>query len=116
MGLPLLLRLRPSHGIQKLPSRAPTKLLVLYGHEPSPFVKIVREALCSLEIPYTYITMPIGSYRKRKDFHDKYGNKMHQQRLREAAGVVQVPMLVDPNRSEEPLFESAPIVNYLYRT
>lgn len=114
--LPNFLRLRSSHGILKHPSIAPAKPLILWGHEPSPFVKIVREALCCLELPYTYITVPIGSHQKRKEFSDKYGGGMHQQALRQSAGVIQIPMLIDPNTSNDPIFESALIVKYLYQT
>jgi len=113
--LPGLLRIRPSHGIVKLPSRAPAKSLILWGHEPSPFVKIVREALCSLELPYTYITTPIGSC-KRQEFLKKYSNQMSQKIIRKVTGTIQVPMLIDPNCSEEALFESAVIVKYLHDT
>jgi len=114
--LPIVLRLRPCYGMAKVPSKAPSKPLVLWGHEPSPFVKIVREALCSLELHYTYVVVPIGSDAKRQEFKGKYGDKMYQKQLRHAAGVVQIPMLVDPNKNEEPIFESAAIVKYLYDT
>jgi len=114
--LPNLLRLRPCYGQVKVPSKSPAKPLVLWGHEPSPFVKIVREALCSLELQYTSVAVPIGSDAKRQEFKDKYGDKMYQKQLRQAAGRIQIPMLVDPNTSEEPIFESAAIVKYLYET
>eukprot|EP00929_Paragymnodinium_shiwhaense_P109117 TRINITY_DN7547_c0_g3_i1.p2 TRINITY_DN7547_c0_g3~~TRINITY_DN7547_c0_g3_i1.p2 ORF type:complete len:299 (-),score=69.29 TRINITY_DN7547_c0_g3_i1:58-954(-) len=113
---PSLLRLRFACGIRQAPSVAPAKPLILWGHEASPFVKIVREALTCLELPYVYKTVPIGSEQKRKEFADKYGAKMSQKSLRQGAGVIQIPMVVDPNKSEEPIFESAAIVKYLYAT
>jgi len=115
--LPSFLRLRGACGIMKAESaEPPAKPLVLWGHEASPFVKIVREALCVLELPYVYKTVPMGSTEKRREFQEKYGSKMSQQALRQGAGVIQIPMVVDPNRSDEPIFESAEIVKYLYAT
>jgi hypothetical protein len=35
--------------------------LELWGREGSPFVALVREALCSMELPYRYYTVPFGS-------------------------------------------------------
>jgi glutathione S-transferase len=117
--LPSLLRLRPSHGMVRHPSRKPDQPLVLWGYEPSTFVKIVREALCCLELPYLAINVPHGSSDKRNTFREKYGSKMSQGALRRGAGVIQVPMLIDPNNpalKDEPMFESAAIVKYLYET
>merc|ERR1711924_391733 len=64
--LPSLLRLRVSHGMLRTPSRVPAKPLLLYGFEPSPFVKIVREALCCLELHYIMINCPHGRTEKRR--------------------------------------------------
>jgi len=117
--LPLLMRLRPSCGLLRAPSREPEKPLVLWGFEPSPFVKIVREALCILELPYLRIHAPHGSTEKRRRFLELYGSKMRQGSARRSAGVIQVPMLLDPNNKElkgEPMFESTAIVKYLHAT
>lgn len=114
--LPSFLRLRSSHGILKKPSRVPEKPLILWGYEASPFVKIVREALCCLELPYTYRIAAHGSEAKRREFAHSYGQLMRQGGLRRTVGAIQVPMLVDPNRDGVPIFESADIVRYLYET
>lgn len=113
--LPMLIRLRSSCGLYATPSRQPQKPLALYGYEPSPFVKVVREALCCLELPYLLISMPHGSVAKRQTFIEKFGGEMQQGAARRAAGVIQVPLLVDPNTGRS-LFESAAIVRYLYDT
>mmetsp|Transcript_51208 Transcript_51208/g.158832 ORF Transcript_51208/g.158832 Transcript_51208/m.158832 type:complete len:137 (+) Transcript_51208:465-875(+) len=114
--LPNLLRLRPTHGMVKQPSRAPEKPLVLWGYEGSPFVKIVREALCVLELPYTYRVAAHGSDAKRREFALAYGPLMSQRSARQALGAIQVPMLLDPNRDGAPIFESSEIVRYLFET
>lgn len=114
--LPAFFRLRTSCGMLATPSRKPEKLLVLYGYEPSPFVKIVREALCCLQIPYTYVSVGHGSDKKRNEFSAKYGQNMRQKDVRSTLGAIQVPMLIDPNQGGDPIFESAHIVKYLYDT
>jgi len=117
--LPSLLRLRTCHGILKAPSRKPERPLELWGYEPSPFVKIVRETLCCLELPYRAVNVPHGRTEKRQQFIEKYGNKMSQGGARKAVGAIQVPMLIDPNNKDlkgEPIFESAVIVDYLHKT
>lgn len=112
---PTVLRLLPRHGIYRTPSREPSKLLILHGFEPSPFVKVVRETLCSMELPYTLVPMPHGSL-KRVGWVEKYGEGMHQASFRKSAGVIQVPMLIDPNGTNKPIFESADIIKYLKET
>ena len=67
----------------------------------SPFCRIVRERLSTLELPYRLYNVAAGSERRGP--------------LRERSGRVQVPYLVDPNTGAE-LFESAEIVAYLTRT
>ena len=57
--------------------------LELYGYEPSPFSKIVRERLCELELPYKLYTTPRGSPTR--------------QALKELTGRIQTPYLIDPN-------------------
>lgn len=46
--------------------------LKLWGYEASPFVRIVREKLCSLELPYVYVNTARGS-PKRQDFYETLG-------------------------------------------
>lgn len=82
-------------------SRSPEEPLELYSFEASPFCRIVREQLCSLEIPYLLHNVAKGSPRREA--------------FRERAGKVLVPYLVDPNTRME-MFESADIVRYLEQT
>ncbi|GFR42224.1 hypothetical protein Agub_g3117 [Astrephomene gubernaculifera] len=82
-------------------SRLPAQPLVFWGYEMSPFVKLARETLCELELPYLYITAARGS-PKRQELLDK-------------RGVFQVPYLEDPNEGVF-LFESSAIIKYLYDT
>jgi glutathione S-transferase len=92
---------RPSVGIRYRPAHAPAKPLDLWSFEASPFCRIVREALCTLELPYLLHNVARGSAR-RDEFIERSGKMM-------------VPWLSDPNTGTE-LFESADIVNYLERT
>jgi glutathione S-transferase len=92
---------RPSVGIRYRPARAPAKPLELWSFEASPFCRIVREALCTLELPYLLHNVAKGSPR-RDAFIARSGKMM-------------VPWLSDPNTGTE-LFESADIVNYLGQT
>lgn len=72
--------------------------LELWGYECSPFVRPVREKLCSLCLPHKMISCSRGSANRDKLF--------------EKTGRFQVPFLVDPNTGIE-LFESPEIVEYL---
>jgi len=73
--------------------------LELWGYEPSPFVRPVREKLCSLCLPHVLIPTARGS--------------ANRDRLIAKTGVqFQVPYLVDPNTECE-LFESPDILDYL---
>lgn len=72
--------------------------LELWGYECSPFVKPVREKLCSLALPHVMVSCSRGS--KNRD------------RLVEMTGRFQVPYLVDPNTNIK-MFESAEICQYL---
>ncbi|MEW6297359.1 MAG: glutathione S-transferase N-terminal domain-containing protein [Thermodesulfobacteriota bacterium] len=82
-------------------STPPALLLELYSYEGSPFCRIVREALCELELPYLLHNVAKGS-PKREAFVQR-------------AGKMQVPYLVDPNHNVA-MFESADIVAYLQAT
>jgi glutathione S-transferase len=72
--------------------------IVLWAYEGSPFCKVVRETLSSLELPHTIYYSPRGS--------------QNRQILFERVGTFQVPFLQDPNTGVE-LFESEAIVEYL---
>ncbi|MBW2280018.1 MAG: glutathione S-transferase N-terminal domain-containing protein [Deltaproteobacteria bacterium] len=92
---------RVGGGVHYREATPPAHALELYSFEASPFCRIVREALCSLEIPYLLHNVAKGS-RKRHEFEQRSGRVM-------------VPWLVDPNTSTE-MFESAAIVRYLNET
>lgn len=79
-------------------SNPPDKPVLLWAYEGSPFCKVVREQLSSLEIPHTIYYTPRGSENRQK--------------LWERVGRFQVPFLVDPNTGVE-LFESRAICEYL---
>lgn len=83
------------------PSKAPALPLELWSFEASPYSRLVREALCSLELPYV-----LHNVAKRSPSRPAFLAR---------AGKVQVPFLVDPNTGTE-LFESGDIVDYLERT
>jgi glutathione S-transferase len=92
---------RATKGTFQRASRAPGKPLELYSFEASPYCKIVREALCALELPYHLHNVARGS-PSRAAFEKRSGR-------------LQVPYLVDPNTGSA-LFESAEIVRYLEST
>ena len=45
---------------------------MLWGYEPSPFTRVVRERIVELEIPHLFKTTCRGSV-KRQEMFDKYG-------------------------------------------
>jgi glutathione S-transferase len=73
--------------------------LTIFGYEPSPFVKPVREKLCSLGLPHLVINTARGSVNRAK-LIERTGKQF------------QVPYLIDPNTGVE-LFESIEIQKYL---
>lgn len=81
------------------PSIAPKQRLELYSYEASPYCRLVREALCSLEISYRLVNVAAGS-PSRAAFVERSGRMM-------------VPWLFDPNTGAE-LFESQEIIRYLH--
>jgi glutathione S-transferase len=89
---------RLGRGVSYRRSNPPERPLELWSFEASPFCRIVREALCELEIPYRLHNVAKGS-RRRESFAARAGKMM-------------VPYLVDPNRNAA-MFESADIVAYL---
>jgi len=92
---------RPGLGTFYQAARESEQLLELYSFEASPFCRIVRERLCTLELPYRLHNVAAGSPGRDA--------------FRERAGRVQVPYLVDPNTGAK-MFESADIVAYLTET
>lgn len=92
---------RPGLGHAYRSARAPEKPLELYSFEISPYSRIAREALCSLEIPYL--------------LHNVGKNSPSRPAFEKRSGKMMVPYLVDPNTGTE-MFESADIVAYLERT
>jgi len=95
-GLPRL-----GHGSHYRRARQPDRELELYSFEASPFSRLVREVLCTLELPYRLHNVAKGS-PGRPAFVERSGRMM-------------VPFLVDPNTGIE-MFESADIVRYLEDT
>jgi glutathione S-transferase len=79
----------------------PAQPLIVWGYEPSPFVRLVKEVLCELELPHYFKACARGSPNRQKMF-DTYGK-------------FQVPLLEDPNTGLA-MFESAEIVKYLEET
>ena len=92
---------RPLSGVRARPSRLPARPLELWSFEASPYCRLAREALCTLELPYVLHNVAKGS-PKRDAFVAR-------------AGKMQVPYLFDPNTGRE-MFESADIVAYLDAT
>lgn len=90
---------RPGLGVRAKPSRAPAERLHLWGMEASPYTRIVREALCELELEYQLHPTPVKGPRWRE--------------VRKRGGQAMVPFLVDPNTGKE-LYESADIRDYLF--
>ena len=80
---------------------AATAPIQYWGYEASPFSKLVREALCELELPHVYHSCARGS-PKRDAFFAQHGR-------------FQVPYIEDPNTGVK-MWESAYIVEYLYAT
>lgn len=93
--------LRQGRGGKRASKTVPIKKPIeLYGHEASPFTKIVRETLCELELPYYLHTTARGS-RSRAE-------------LKERVGRFQAPYIIDPNTGVA-MFESAEICEYLMK-
>jgi glutathione S-transferase len=80
----------------------PPQLLTLYDMEGCPHCRRVREALTALGLDAQIYPCPKG------------GKRFHTQAQREG-GKQQFPLLVDPN-THTTMYESADIVDYLFRT
>ena len=89
------------------------RMLELWEFEPSPYCKRVREVLCCLELPYMKKTASRGSVN-RKEFKARFGKLLSN--WRETVGIIQVPLLIDPNTNDTVMLESNDIVKYLLDT
>ncbi len=87
--------------VKTIASRAPEKPLELYSFETSPYCRIVREALCNLELPYR--------------LHNVGRRSKNRAAFQALSGKMMVPYLVDPNTGTS-MFESADIARYLHDT
>ncbi|TQD96554.1 hypothetical protein C1H46_017804 [Malus baccata] len=81
------------------PDPPPIKL-ELYSYENNPYARIVREALCELELPYILQNVGEGSLRSK---------------LLEASGSKEVPYLIDPNTGTH-VGDYKKILSYLFKT
>lgn len=97
----LIVVCRAGRGGRYRKAKTPKEPLIIWGYEPSPFVRLVRERLTELEIPHLFKTCARGS-PKRQEMFDKFGK-------------FQVPFMQDPNTGVA-MFESGDIVKYLEST
>ncbi|PIA40961.1 hypothetical protein AQUCO_02300022v1 [Aquilegia coerulea] len=79
----------------------PPKALELFSYENNPYARIVREALCELELPYILHNVGKGSIRSNL--------------LLQISGSKEVPYLVDPN-TDTKLGDYEKILSYLFQT
>ena len=93
--------LRPGAGARYRRAREPAQPLELWSFEASPFCRLVRERLSSLELPYV--------------LHNVARNSPGRAAFVQRSGKLMVPYLADPNTGQA-LFESADICRYLDRT
>lgn len=100
-GAALASLMRLTKGETAVGARAPEQPLELWSFEASPFCRLVREALTSLELPYL--------------LHNVGKNSPRRAAFVARSGKMMVPYLADPNTGVE-MFESAEIVKYLKRT
>jgi glutathione S-transferase len=113
---------RMGAGSRARPSKAPAQPLELYSFESSPFARLVRERLCELELPYVLRSMGRSApadwlppaMRDALDVKSEPGT-LNRRVLRERAGRITVPYLVDANTGVE-MGESAAIIEYLEQT
>ena len=94
--------LRAGRGMSKYArarAQPPALELELYNYEGNQFARLVREALCELELPYICRSAGKGSETREQ--------------LRAVSGATTVPYLVDPNTGKA-MGESLDIVRYLF--
>ncbi|CAN1235587.1 hypothetical protein LINPERPRIM_LOCUS4550 [Linum perenne] len=86
---------------ERASSETPSTKLELFSYENNPYARIVREALCELEIPYILQNVGDGS-RRAKFLLEEYGSK-------------EVPFLVDPNTGVR-IGDYKEMLQYLFQT
>lgn len=86
---------------EKAQTEPPAKKLELFSYENNPYARIVREALCELELPYILQTVGKGSRRTNL--------------LVEASGSKEVPYMIDPNTGTQ-MGDYKKILSYLFQT
>ncbi|KAL3353954.1 hypothetical protein AABB24_018563 [Solanum stoloniferum] len=86
---------------EKSRKEPPPKKLELFSYENNPYARIVREALCELELPYILNNIGEGSTRERS--------------LIKLSGGKEVPYLVDPNTDTQ-IGDYKKIISYLFQT
>ncbi|KAF3447402.1 hypothetical protein FNV43_RR12588 [Rhamnella rubrinervis] len=79
----------------------PTIKLELFSYENNPYARIVREALCELELPYILQNVGEGSFRSKL--------------LLDIAGTKEIPYLIDPNTGAQ-VGDFKKILSYLFQT
>ncbi|XVF63379.1 hypothetical protein PTKIN_Ptkin09bG0082900 [Pterospermum kingtungense] len=79
----------------------PPRKLELFSYENNPYSRIVREALCELELPYILQNVGAGSLRTKL--------------LLDASGSTEVPYLIDPNTATQS-GDYKKILSYLFKT
>ncbi|OVA00132.1 Glutaredoxin [Macleaya cordata] len=79
----------------------PPKKLEVFSYENNAYARIVREALCELELPYILQNVGEGSSRSKL--------------LLETSGSKEVPFLIDPNTGTQ-MGDYKKILSYLFQT
>eukprot|EP00922_Rhytidocystis_sp_ex-Travisia-forbesii_P033756 GHVS01050151.1.p1 GENE.GHVS01050151.1~~GHVS01050151.1.p1 ORF type:complete len:850 (-),score=186.87 GHVS01050151.1:775-3324(-) len=108
----LLLRPHMDMGILRTPSRQATEPIHIWGCEPSPGTKRVRELLSSLELHHYMHVVPMFSERRRT-FIDQHSKELSL--LRRSIGYVGFPYMHDRNTGTK-IFGSHQIVDYIRQT
>ncbi|CAI9115178.1 OLC1v1016016C1 [Oldenlandia corymbosa var. corymbosa] len=86
---------------EKSTEEGPTRKLELFSYENNAYARLVREALCELELPYVLQNVAKGSTREAL--------------LLSISGSNEVPFLVDPNTGQQ-LGDYRQIISYLFNT
>lgn len=86
---------------EKAKRETPPKKLELFSYENNPYARIVREALCELELPYILQNVGQGSNQIKS--------------LLQASGSTEVPYIIDPNTGIQ-MGDYKNILAYLFST
>ncbi|XP_031259817.1 glutathione S-transferase-like protein tpcF isoform X2 [Pistacia vera] len=86
---------------EKARADPPPKKLELFSYENNPYARLVREALCELELPYILQNIGEGSSRAKL--------------LLDVSGSKEVPYLIDPNTGTQ-IGDYKNILSYLFQT